>query len=244
VYRELEWDLPAGVLWTRSGAATTGGTAGARDSAGAETTGVVRVMPDGCIDLVWADGDLFVAGPDTVAHDAPVGPTYVGVRFHPGWGPVLLGVPADELRDGRVPLDALWRSVDARRLAEAAAGAPVAALTAVVRERLHRTGPPEEIIRRLARALGSGEAISTTARRLAMSPRQLQRRSLASFGYGPKTLARVLRFDRALALARRGVPAARVAATTGYADQAHLAREVRALAGVPLTKLLGEPAQA
>ena len=29
-----------------------------------------------------------------------------------------------------------------------------------------------------------------------------------------------------------------------YADQAHLAREVRALAGVPLTKLLGEPAQA
>jgi AraC-like DNA-binding protein len=226
VYRELEWDLPAGVLWTRSAATTTG---------------VVRVMPDGCIDLVWADGELFVAGPDTVAHDAPAGPTYVGVRFHPGWAPTLLGVPADDLRDGRTPLDALWGGADARRLADAAAGSPVtavAALTAAVRERLHRAGPPEPIIRRLARGLGTGHSVSAVAGRLGLSERQLHRRSLASFGYGPKTLGRVLRFDRALALARSGVPYASVAATTGYADQAHLAREVRALAGVPLTTLL------
>jgi AraC-like DNA-binding protein len=48
----------------------------------------------------------------------------------------------------------------------------------------------------------------------------------------------VLRFDRALALARAGTPLAEVAATAGYADQPHLAREVRALSGVPLRTLL------
>jgi AraC-like DNA-binding protein len=226
VYRELEWDLPAGVLWTRSAATTTG---------------VVRVMPDGCIDLVWADGGLFVAGPDTVARDAPARSAYVGVRFHPGWAPTLLGVPAADLRDAMVPLDALWGGADARRLTEAAAGSAataVAALTAAVRERLRRSGPPEPVIRRLAHGLGTGHSVSAVAARLGLSERQLHRRSLASFGYGPKTLARVLRFDRAVALARAGVPYATVAATVGYADQAHLAREVRALAGVPLTTLI------
>ncbi|WP_461029927.1 helix-turn-helix domain-containing protein, partial [Streptomyces sparsus] len=68
--------------------------------------------------------------------------------------------------------------------------------------------------------------------------RQLHRRAVRAFGYGPKTLARVLRLERALTLARAGLPFARVAADAGYADQAHLAREVKALAGVPLTTLL------
>jgi AraC-like DNA-binding protein len=70
-----------------------------------------------------------------------------------------------------------------------------------------------------------------------LSERQLLRRSLASFGYGPKTLARVLRMERALALATGGMPAADVAASVGYADQAHLSREVKALAGVSLTQM-------
>ncbi len=45
--------------------------------------------------------------------------------------------------------------------------------------------------------------------------------------------------NRALDSARAGRPYAEVAAETGYADQAHLAREVKALAGVPLGALLG-----
>ncbi|WP_143615380.1 helix-turn-helix domain-containing protein, partial [Streptomyces sparsogenes] len=66
----------------------------------------------------------------------------------------------------------------------------------------------------------------------------LHRRSLAAFGYGPKTLARVLRLNRALDAARAGTAFAEVAALAGYADQAHLAREVKALTGVPLGRLL------
>ncbi|WP_174531163.1 helix-turn-helix domain-containing protein, partial [Micromonospora maritima] len=66
------------------------------------------------------------------------------------------------------------------------------------------------------------------------------RRSLALFGYGPKTLARILRMRRALDLAHAGAPLAEVAARTGYADQAHLTRDVREFAGMPPTRLLAE----
>ncbi|MEU7040483.1 helix-turn-helix domain-containing protein [Streptomyces varsoviensis] len=117
-----------------------------------------RVLPDGCVDLLWMGGRLLVAGPDTRAH-------------------LPSQAPGDRC-----------------------SGLPAAALAADV---------------------GLGE-------------RQLHRRCLNAFGYGPKTLARVLRMNRALESARAGRPYAEVAAEAGYADQAHLAREVKSLAGVPL----------
>lgn len=73
---------------------------------------------------------------------------------------------------------------------------------------------------------------------LGYSERQLHRRSLDSFGYGLKTLARILRMTRALDHARAGGSLAFVAAAAGYADQPHFARDVKLLAGVPITELL------
>ncbi len=76
---------------------------------------------------------------------------------------------------------------------------------------------------------------------MSLSDRQLHRRCLRAFGYGPKTLARILRMRRALDSARAGTPPADVAVETGYADQAHLSRGIKALAGVPLSALLPTP---
>uniref|UniRef100_UPI002458F2DB helix-turn-helix domain-containing protein n=1 Tax=Nocardia wallacei TaxID=480035 RepID=UPI002458F2DB len=78
---------------------------------------------------------------------------------------------------------------------------------------------------------------------LGLGARRLHRMSLSAFGYGPKMLARVLRLQRALRLARAGVPFAETAFRAGYADQAHLAREVRELAGKPLGQLVSRAGQ-
>jgi len=68
--------------------------------------------------------------------------------------------------------------------------------------------------------------------------RQLQRRSAAAFGYGTKTLSRILRMQRALAFIREGTRAVDSAVRVGYADQSHLSRDVKDLAGVPISQLM------
>jgi AraC-like DNA-binding protein len=206
--------VPGAVLW-RSG----GGPAG-------------PVLPDGCMDLLWVDGRLLVAGPDTRPHPAREvpGAAFAGIRFGPGAAPALLGVPADVLRDRRVELADLWPAARVRALAGrvAAYADPLDGLEALAAPRTAGTGPfAAEVVARLR----AGEPVAAVARAMELSPRTLHRRSLAAFGYGAKTLDRVLRFQRALALLRAGVPAAAAAQSAGYADQAHLVREFRALSG-------------
>lgn len=198
-----------------------------------------RILPDGCLDLIWHEGSVFVAGPDTTAQlgAAPPGGRFAGLRFGSGTGPGVLGLPASELVDRQVPLDALWPAARVRPIADAAD--PFAALTALTRAAAERWREPDREMVALAAAAGAGRPVSVIAEVCGLSPRQLQRRSHTAFGYGPKTLARILRLQRAVALARRGSPFARVSAEAGYADQAHLAREVRAMAGVPLGDLVG-----
>ncbi|MFF9817837.1 helix-turn-helix domain-containing protein [Streptomyces sp. NPDC014006] len=225
MYAERASRVPGAVVWTN------------RPSGG----GALPVLPDGCMDLMWSEGRLIVAGPDTRA-SMPAGPPapYVGVRFFPGTAPALLGVPAHALRDHRVDLADLWPADGVRRLAAriAAAGDPARALEETALRRAADAEPPDPLLRHLVDALGAGRPVGATADELGLSARQLHRRSLAAFGYGPKTLARVLRLQRALALARSGVPYAQTATRAGYADQAHLARDVRELAGMPLGELL------
>ncbi|AOT61812.1 hypothetical protein K701_07450 [Streptomyces fradiae ATCC 10745 = DSM 40063] len=196
------------------------------------------VLPDGCMDLLWSAGRLLVAGPDTRAH-APGDPAaaWAGVRFAPGGAPALLGVPAHELRDRRVDLADLWPAARVRRLAGriAAAGAPPAALEEAALCLAARAGRPDPLARAVAARLDAGWSVAATADAVGLGVRQLHRRSLDAFGYGPKTLARILRLRRALALVRAGTPFASAAALAGYTDQAHLARDSRALTGRTLT---------
>ncbi|MFD9979504.1 DUF6597 domain-containing transcriptional factor [Streptomyces massasporeus] len=226
MYVERASRLPGAVVWTNT----------------PSRPGVGRVLPDGCMDLLWHDGRLMVAGPDTRAY-LPGGVTgpWAGVRFYPGAAPAFLGVPAHELRDRRVELTDLWPASQVRRLADRvnAAPDPASGLEELALRRAAGAEPPDPLLRQVVAALDAGRPVAATADELGLGARQLHRRSLYAFGYGPKTLARILRLRRALALARAGVPFAQTAARAGYADQAHLARDVRELAGLPLGELLG-----
>jgi AraC-like DNA-binding protein len=225
VYEERSSRLDGAVVWTRTA-----------------TDAEHRVVPDGCMDVVWSDGTLMVAGPDTRAHlvTGTPGTQYTGLRFAPGAGPSILGVPASELRDSRAPLESVWAPAQVRRLAEQVESAPDPAhvLEAAATDRLRDTDAPSPMLVVIVRALDAGRPVAELADTLGISERQLHRRCLHAFGYGPKTLTRVLRMRRAVQLAGSGVSFADTAARSGYADQAHLARDVKALAGVPLRGLI------
>ena len=90
----------------------------------------------------------------------------------------------------------------------------------------------------IALRAGRGDEVASIAEAVGLSTRQLQRRCADAFGYGAKTLVRILRMTRALELARAGTTLADTAASAGYADQAHLSRDVKQLAGVPLGQLV------
>ncbi|MGH3769133.1 MAG: DUF6597 domain-containing transcriptional factor [Pseudonocardiaceae bacterium] len=195
-----------------------------------------RVLPDGCMDLIWMDGAVHVAGPDTRAFLAPMNPgeVIIGVRFRPGAAPGALGAPAHVLRDRRVRLDELWPGTTLTEWI-AQAPEPAAALVAVIASRERE---PDRALGVVVTQLRAGSGVATTANALGWTERTLHRRCRDAFGYGPSTLRRILRFRLAVRLARQGVPFAATAARAGYADQAHMARDVRELAGVPLSQLV------
>jgi AraC-like DNA-binding protein len=202
------------------------------------------VVPDGFMDLVATGPELHLAGPDT--RPWPVrrrpGAVAVGVRFHPGAAPSLLGPPASDLRDTRVAPDALWgrrgREL-AERVGEAAPAARLEAMVADLTARAGDAARPDPLVAAavawLERDPAAAARVGALGPAVGLGERQLRRRFLAGVGYGPKTLARVLRFQRLLALLQRapeGRPTlAEAAIAAGYADQAHMTAECARLAG-------------
>jgi AraC-like DNA-binding protein len=201
-----------------------------------EETAELRIVPDGCVDLMFDGTRLWVAGPDTHAHVALSPPSSsVGARVHPGATARALGVAADEIRDGRVDLADIWPAARVRQVTEQLGDASGTRARQVVLARALTTKVEQDPVER---AVLGGGPVPEIADQLGLSVRQLHRRCTVAFGYGPSTVHKVMRFQRALGLARKGLRLADVAAVTGFSDQAHLARDVRALAGVPMGQLL------
>lgn len=199
------------------------------------------VLPDGRAGLVWlSDGTLRVCGPETrVWRPDRVGVTAVGVRLARGVVPAVLGVPATALLDRRVHLTELW-GADALELAERLSNAPsqrgqAVLLQDAIRTRRAGTRPVDPVTGHVARRLAAEQVpVVVLAREVGLSERQLHRRCLTALGYPPSRLARLMRLHRFLVLARTRpfhVTLAELAAAAGYADQAHLSRDSRALTG-------------
>jgi AraC-like DNA-binding protein len=212
-----------------------------------------RVLPDGCVDLVWiGEAPPVVAGPATGPVVVPLRPrtVVVGVRLRRGAAPGVIGVRASELANRDTPLRDIWgAAADALwpRIVEQTSIAPrLLALEAVLARRLEDAPPLDRTIAAATLWLaGHPEGqIGELARFLDMGERRLRRRFASAVGYGPKTLQRVLRLQRVLMLARGSsrpsAGLATIAAEAGYADQAHMSRELRALTGrSPATLLRG-----
>ena len=205
------------------------------------------VTPDGCIDIIWNGDRLFVAGPDTGPHQvsATSGTCFAGARFRPGMASTILGVPASSLLDDRVDLADLLPGV-ATLLADDLLALPGGRSAAVrIESELASLLPNATTFDRtvvgavrMLRRQSMSRPVAVLAGELGVSERQLLRRCRSAIGYGPKMLDRVLRFRRFSDLLADAPSAdlAGLAAAAGYADQAHLSRECRAMTGTTPSK--------
>ena len=196
------------------------------------------VLPDACSDLVWEQGiGGYAAGPDTGPVRAVTrgGTVIVGVRFRPSAGGTVLGLPLSEIRDRRVGLADLLPAA-ARRLTASLSPAEAAVRAVDVAGLLIADAAPDLPVSRAAALLRDPAArTEEIAAEVGLSERQLRRRVDAAAGYGPKTLQRVLRFQRFVRMldaAARPPDLASAAVLAGYADQAHLTRECSAFSGL------------
>jgi AraC-like DNA-binding protein len=219
----------------------------------ASSTTSIQVVPDGCVDIVWSRDWLRVAGPDTRAslEQLPSRSLVAGIRFHPGAASAWLGVPLTAILNGRVPLADLWGREADRLFDQASSGGEPKAITArleaALLARLPAVGQADCAIGFLRQTVDRrrnplSEGMRALAGRIGVSERTLRRRCLDAFGYGFKTLDRILRFQRFFHLAATSADPrlADLAAQAGYADQAHLAREVQRLCGATPGELVAQ----
>jgi len=217
------------------------------------TSRPLLVVPDGCIDLIWTENSLFIAGPDTgpVIEDVSPGATIVGIRFRPGAALDWLKVSADEIADRRLPLADLWgrrSNLLEEQLSESATPDDAATvlerfLAAQVPGAVSSDLTPQNLRRALEERVRSPEPrVRDLAADIGLSERTIRRRSRELFGYGPKTFVRILRFQQFMACVRRAdqLSLAALAGLCGYADQAHLSREVRRLSGLTPRTLVAQ----
>lgn len=216
--------------------------------------GAVDVLPDGCTDLIYrsgaAGGRLFVSA--LIEKPVPIpgaeSDWFVGVRFKPAMARAFLDVDPISLRDREVAaraIDAGFGALEERLLDCTSPAAAFAVLKHAADARLAQredAGPPRRVQEAIA-ALARGGAVHTVARAAGLSERSLHRELVRWGGLAPKSLARILRMQRCLAALRTGrTPLALLALRLGYADQAHMTRELKALAGVTPREVVREAA--
>ena len=210
------------------------------------------IYPDGCVSVLVSSMSpvAVVFGPRTTPHEtrAVPGMRVWGVRFWPDVGERVLGVPARELRDLTATAPAacegfreMLRGVDDEKTAWAR-------IEAWCTARVDRWDPPDPRVRRAVNAITSSAGtiqLAELAIQCDVGPRQLQRLFRNATGLTIKEYARIRRYRTALAptLENEGQSWARLAATFGFSDHAHLSREFRALTGTSPTEILERVAE-
>jgi AraC-like DNA-binding protein len=208
-----------------------------------------RVLPDCCGDILLVNEVPMVVGPWSEAFVAALAPgtTIVGARCHPGLLESVLGMPASEVRNQYAPLRAVWRSSEAdcfsRIAEELTLSGRLVSLELALHKQLAKARPANKVtiaaIQWMARHPFA--RVEQLSQFLSVSRRQVQRRFTDAVGYGPKLFQSVLRFQRLLhlsAIASGRQRLALLAADAGYADQAHMTREVQRFSGQPPRVLL------
>ncbi|MDR6790659.1 AraC-like DNA-binding protein [Sphingomonas sp. BE138] len=143
----------------------------------------------------------------------------------------LAGVALAELSDGVVALDDLGaghRSIGERLLDAGSSEAGWSVLDEFVGDRLRSTAPRDPMTCFILSRLAKGQRVQSLVAEIGWSRRRLARHVQAEVGLEPRAFAGLARFER-FANIMQAMPTlslAEAALDAGYADQAHLTREV------------------
>jgi AraC-like DNA-binding protein len=171
----------------------------------------------------------------------------IGARFKPGGASALLGIPAVELYNCRVSLETVWgyRGEQLRERLHLAK-LPLRRfqiLEDFLAERLYGKSSLSDVIRCSVKAIdAAGETVSVQGLALGggMSAVRFSALFRDQVGLTPKSYAKIVRFQRAIAAIGRAahVDWASIALSCGYFDQAHFNHDFRDFCGIAPSKYL------
>lgn len=231
------------------------------------STSPERILPDGCTEIVFQLGEVFeqhnlngiterqpkamIVG--QMRHHLMIQPTgkvsVFGVRFWPGGAYPFLRVPQHEIAGRVIALDTILGSF-ARDLHSKIAGAASGAEKFRLAEkalltRLNQSRLPDDRLLRAVRLILQARgclSMDSLANMIGVDSRGLDRTFNTRVGIPPKTLCRIVRFQRVFEmLKQQAAPRwSRIAVECGYYDQSHFIKEFKAIAGKEPTAYLAE----
>jgi AraC-like DNA-binding protein len=198
--------------------------------------------------VLFADGWFMGVWTRRFLYEYPARVRLVGVHFKP-WGmSPFIGMPATELRNRWVPVDAVWRrSVDRIRnqVGEmASAGEALRVLEQELRWRLAETPPRGlDLVQHTGGWLETSYGavpVGALADAAGVSGNHLATLFKSHVGVTPKRVARIYRFAQLILSvdALRPVDWSDLAHTAGYFDRAHFSREFKDFTGHTPTEYL------
>lgn len=167
--------------------------------------------------------------------------------LRPEAAPRLLGSGMGAFANVKIRLDNVMKRDAVSMLEEkvARAGASIERI-ALVTDFLHanmRERDPDPLVSCAAKRLRHSPLlrIRLLAAQLGISERQLSRRFRVIFGISPKEFARTARLEKVLAARSAGLAWANLSCACGFADQAHMINDTRAILGASLERVLAPP---
>ena len=238
------------------------------ESAASQSAAPERILPDGCTEIVFHLGDPFDQHKaDGTTERQPLAllvgqmrehlliqPTgrvrVLGVRFWPGGAYPFLALPQIEIAGRVVALDSIWGAITSElhsRIADSATpAASVRQVETTLLACLSRFRRRDDgVLNAIALILRSGGClpVESLAKNMGISLRKLDRTFNTRVGLTPKTLCRIVRFQRVFKMLERtdsGRGWAQIALDCGYYDQAHFVKEFKEFAGEAPTSYFAE----
>ncbi|MBO1330359.1 AraC family transcriptional regulator [Streptomyces sp. VRA16 Mangrove soil] len=170
------------------------------------------------------------------------------VRLSPVVARAALGVGPADLAGAMTSLDDLWGR-DAARLRERLAETTTwderfAQVKDALQRRCAAARPVDREVARAWQCIAARPGlvrVDDLAAEVGWSRKRLWTRFRTQLGMPPKHAVNLARFDHAVHRLVAGAPAAQVAVESGYFDQSHLHREVRAFTGLTPRTVAAEP---